>query len=85
MIGLEQIYQTRCLSKAMKITSDNMHPLYDEFELLPSGRRINRGQGSFLPQAVTFFNENAIFILFFCVLLLICCIDIICKTHVETH
>ncbi len=38
MIGLEQIYQTRCLSKAMEITS--MQPLYDEFELLPSGRRF---------------------------------------------
>lgn len=38
-MGLQQIYQTRCLSKAMKIVSDNRHPLY-EFELLPSSRRF---------------------------------------------
>ncbi len=64
VMGLQQIYQTRCLGKAMKIISDNKHPLHNEFELLPSGRRFripgflkNRGEKFFISQAVKFLNE----------------------------
>ncbi len=32
VMGLQQMYQTRCLGKAMKMISDNRHPVFNEFE-----------------------------------------------------
>ena len=37
--GLDAIFKVRALHKAHKIILDSRHPLYPDFELVPSGRR----------------------------------------------
>lgn len=62
---LYDLYKVRSLKKARAILADHSHPLWDEFMLLPSGRRYslprcrtNRLKRSFIPTAITIVNNT---------------------------
>jgi len=62
---MAKLYQRQALGKAQNILSEVSHPLYYEFELLPSGSRYrmplsktNRFKNSFVPSAVKFLNST---------------------------
>lgn len=62
--SLDVLYSTALNRKAMSIIGDNKHPLHNEFELLPSGRRYrvplaNRNiyKRSFIPSAINIMNK----------------------------
>ncbi len=62
---LSSLYNELIRSKAEKIISDSSHPLYSEFELLPSGKRYrlpmarkNLYKKSFVPEAVNTINKT---------------------------
>ncbi|KAK0135828.1 putative RNA-directed DNA polymerase from transposon X-element [Merluccius polli] len=63
--SLEQIHRERSLGKIDTILADVKHPLFNIFELLPSGSRFrypalskNRTKKSFIPQAISLFNKH---------------------------
>ncbi len=60
---MAQLYHRQVLGKAQSILLDDFHPMYQEFNLLPSGIRYrtpisqtNRFRHSFIPSAVKFLN-----------------------------
>ncbi len=62
---LSSLYDELIRSKAEKIISDSSHPLYSEFELLPSGKRYRLPmvrkslyKKSFVPEAVNAINKT---------------------------
>lgn len=61
--SVQELFQSRCRSRALNIVGDPPHPLHKYFELLPSGKRYRslksrttRMINSFLPQAVRLLN-----------------------------
>ena len=63
--SLEDIYTSRCLSRAQNMIRDNSHPGSRLFDLLPSGRRYrclrtrtNRLKNSFFPRAIATLNSH---------------------------
>lgn len=63
--SLDVLYQTAVLRMAKSISSDVNHPLFDEFRLMPSGRRYRMPlatkkvyKGSFVPNAVSLMNKH---------------------------
>ena len=63
--GLNEIFKGKALCKAHKIILDPSHPLYLDFELLPSGRRNraplsrkNRARQSFVPGVISLLNSS---------------------------
>ncbi len=61
---IAQIYEHKVTKKGQLVLSDVIHPLCDEFQLLPSGRRFklplcksNRYRNSFVPAAIVFLNN----------------------------
>uniref|UniRef100_A0AAR2L374 Reverse transcriptase domain-containing protein n=1 Tax=Pygocentrus nattereri TaxID=42514 RepID=A0AAR2L374_PYGNA len=63
--SLMDIYTSRCVSRAKRITMDSSHPGSVLFDLLPSGRRYrcirsrtNRLKYSFFPKAITLLNSQ---------------------------
>lgn len=62
--SLDCLYNTAVQRKALAIIRDETHPLYSEFELLPSGRRYRVPltkkkiyKGSFIPNAIHLINK----------------------------
>ena len=62
--SLQDIYNSRCLSRARSISKDSSHPGHHLFDLLPSGRRYrslrqrtSRFGDSFYPRAVNSLNS----------------------------
>uniref|UniRef100_A0A669C1K0 Reverse transcriptase domain-containing protein n=1 Tax=Oreochromis niloticus TaxID=8128 RepID=A0A669C1K0_ORENI len=63
--SLQDLYTSRTLGRAARITADPSHPGHSLFDLLPSGRRLrsirtrtSRHKNSFLPSAVGLMNNN---------------------------
>ena len=63
--SLKDIYISRCLSRAERITKDSSHPGFHLFDLMPSGRRYrsirtrsSRFRDSFFPKAVSTLNTH---------------------------
>ena len=63
MNSLDNIYKRQVLNKALSIRSDAAHPLYVEYNLLPSGVRLrapcaskNRYKFSFVPVSIGTLN-----------------------------
>ena len=63
MNNLGQIFDRQVLSKALSIRSDAAHPLFNEYDLLPSGLRLraagattNRHKFSFVPVSICALN-----------------------------
>jgi len=61
--SLEDLFSSRCFSRAAKILKDPFHPGHHLFDLLPSGRRFrsiksrtNRLTNSFYPRAIRELN-----------------------------
>jgi hypothetical protein len=61
--SLEELVKKRSCRKVRRIMSDDTHPLFSQFELLPSGRRLRaakcrtvRRQKSFVPSAISVMN-----------------------------
>jgi hypothetical protein len=61
--SLEELVKKRSCRKVRRIMSDDIHPLFSQFELLPSGRRLRaakcrtvRRQKSFVPSAISVMN-----------------------------
>ncbi|KAF7669875.1 hypothetical protein LDENG_00100560, partial [Lucifuga dentata] len=64
---LEDIYNSRCLTRARNIVKDRSHPSHHLFDLLPSGRRYRciksrttRFKNSFIPRAISLLNATYI-------------------------
>lgn len=60
---LSEVYKVRCVKKAKAVIADPSHPLWQEFSLLPSGRRYcvpqsrtNRFRKSMIPRAIGLLN-----------------------------
>ena len=65
--SLEDLYNTRCLKKATKISRDSSHPGNEHFVRLPSGKRYramqthtNRLKYSFYPRAIQALNRAGV-------------------------
>ncbi len=63
--SLQDIYSSRCIRKARRITKDSSHPSHSLLSLLPSGRclcsvrsRTSRLRDSFFPQAIRLMNSK---------------------------
>uniref|UniRef100_A0A669C6E4 Reverse transcriptase domain-containing protein n=1 Tax=Oreochromis niloticus TaxID=8128 RepID=A0A669C6E4_ORENI len=63
--SLQDLYTSRTLGRAARITADPSHPGHSLFDLLPSGRRLrsirtrtSRHKNSFFPSAVGLMNNN---------------------------
>ena len=60
----EKLYKTQTIKLAEKIMSDSNHPLHQDYQMLPSGRRLrvpysrtNRYKNSFIPRSINFLNS----------------------------
>ena len=63
---IQSLYEQAVRKQAERITADSLHPLFPEYELLPSGRRFrvprcktNRLKLSFIPTSVKLLNSNS--------------------------
>lgn len=63
--SLQDLYTSRTLGRAARISADPSHPGLSLFDLLPSGRRLrsirtrtSRHKNSFFPSAVGLMNNN---------------------------
>ncbi len=63
--SFHELYKMKMLSLTGKIMSDSSHILYEEYQLLPSNRRLrvpfarlNRLRKSFVHQSVKLINQN---------------------------
>ena len=63
--SLSELYDRQVLRKTATILRNPQHPLFDEYEFLPSGRRLrvprlrtNRAKHSFIPQSITAINSR---------------------------
>ena len=65
--GLDHFFSLQVLKKARAIRTDEAHPLYCEYELLPSGLRFraplarkNRYKNSFVPVSIRAINNTVL-------------------------
>ena len=61
----EEMYKESLLRKGISIMKDNCHPLHEEYEMLPNGRRLrvprirtSRFRNTFVPQSILHINEQ---------------------------